>query len=317
MDKIINLIKNENMKLAYHISTWIMIVILVIITIISGFVTKFAVKHENTGNWKQNLIEDNIKYQKEIDKKQINSRIKSYDKDQLKINEYRIKHNKKPIDDNSLWGFVSDTGNEIMLISLFTIILGSGIVANEFSSGTIKLLLIRPAKRWKILLSKYITVMEWAFFMLVILFLTSFLTGVILFGFKGVNEPFIKYSNGHIFEVNMIIHTFGDYGLDCINLIMMVTLAFMISTVFRNSALAIGISVFLLTIGSTITVMLSQTFSWAKYILFANTDLTQYTSGTPLIKGMTMSFSISVIIVYYVIFNIISYLGFTKREVGI
>lgn len=57
-------------------------------------------------------------------------------------------------------------------------------------------------------------------------------------------------------------------------------------------------------------------FSWSKYILFANTNLKQYISGVPLVKGMTMSFSIIVLIVYFIIFNVTSLLVFNKRDVA-
>ncbi len=316
LNKMVNLIKNENMKLAHKLSTLVMIGILVLITIIFGLVFKFGFGDTSTNHWKQNLAQDNIDYQKTIDKSGTPKGVKTNLRNKIKVNEYRIQNNKRPVEDRSLWGFVSGATGAISFISLFTIIIGSGIVANEFSNGTIKLLLIRPSKRWKILLSKYLTVMGYALFMLCILFVTSFLLGGILFGFKGVNEPFIKYANGHITEVNMIAHTMGVYGLKCIDLVMMVSLAFMISTVFRNSGIAIGIGVFLLTIGSTITGLLAQFFTWPKYILFANTDLSQYLNGTPLIDGMTMTFSIIVIIIYFIIFNAISFLGFIKRDVA-
>ena len=135
--------------------------------------------------------------------------------------------------------------------------MGGRIVANEFSEGTIKLLLIRPSKRWKILLSKYISVIGYTLLMLLVLLVVSFLVGGILFSFKGAGIPFLTNSNGIITEVNMIAHIVQLYGLQCINLVMMVTLAFMISTVFRNSAMAIGIGVFLLTVGNVITMLLT------------------------------------------------------------
>ncbi len=312
---MINLIKNESMKIAHRISTWVMVGILVAIVIAVGLVFKFDSGSDNNTHWKQQLTQDNIDYQKTVNDTKA-SNVRTIYKNKIKVNEYRINNNIKPVENKSLWGFVSGAADVIALISLFTIIIGSGIVANEFSGGTIKLLLIRPSKRWKILLSKYITVLGYALFMLIVLFVTSFLLGGILFGFKGVNEPFIKYANGHITEVNMVAHTIGVFGIKCIDLVMMVTLAFMISTVFRNSGIAIGIGVFLLTIGATITMILAQHFTWTKYILFANTDLSQYLNGTPLIDGMTMSFSIIVLIIYFVIFNIISFLGFIKRDVA-
>ena len=79
----------------------------------------------------------------------------------------------------------------ISLIALFAIVMGGGIVANEFSEGTIKLLLIRPSKRWKILLSKYISVIGYTLLMLLVLLVVSFLLGGILFSFKGAGTPFL------------------------------------------------------------------------------------------------------------------------------
>ena len=235
-------------------------------------------------------------------------------KKELQTNEYRLKNDIKPIQDKSLWGFVEAAISLISLIALFSIIMGGKIVANEFSEGTIKLLLIRPSKRWKILLSKYVAVIGYTLLMLLVLLVVSFLVGGILFSFKGAGTPFLTNSSGIITEVNMIAHIVQLYGLQCINLVMMVTLAFMISTVFRNSAMAIGIGVFLLSVGNTVTMLLAR-YNWSKYILFANTDLNQYIDGEPLVKGMTMKFSIIVLIVYFIVFNVISYIGFTKRDI--
>ncbi len=61
--------------------------------------------------------------------------------------------------------------------------------------------------------------------------------------------------------------------------------------------------------------MLLLRYNWSKYILFANVNLNQYIDGEPLVKGMTMTFSIIVLIIYFVIFNVISYIGFTKRDI--
>ncbi len=59
---------------------------------------------------------------------------------------------------------------------------------------------------------------------------------------------------------------------------MIVTMAFMISTVFRSSSLAIGLSIFIMFAGQIITLLLMR-YSWGKYFLFANTDL------TPVLRG--------------------------------
>ncbi|MBU3180272.1 ABC transporter permease [Clostridium psychrophilum] len=315
MRNLINLVRNENMKLAHHTSTWVMMGIMVILIVVAGLVTRFAVPQASASNWKADITTEDQFIKQMIAKPETVKTQKDAAVKQLQTNEYRLKHDVQPIQSNSLWGFVEGiASNFISLIALFAIVMGGGIVANEFSGGTIKPLLIRPSKRWKILLSKYIAVIEHIILMLLVLLALSFILGGILFSFKGAGTPLLTNSSGVITEINMVSHIVQLYGLESINLLMMVTLSFMISTVFHNSAMAIGIGVFLLTVGNVITVVLAR-YDWSKYILFANTNLNQYISGEPLVKGMTMTFSITVLIVYFIIFNTISYIGFTKRDI--
>ncbi|MGV8982414.1 ABC transporter permease [Clostridium sp.] len=311
---MMNLVRNENMKLSHSISTWIMMGILVLIIVAAGLITRFIGPQAPKSDWKAEMKIENQDIKKNLVSSDVPKEVKEVFKKNLQTNEYRLENDIQPVQGNSLWGFVEGMGGVISLIALFAIVMGGKIVANEFSEGTIKLLLIRPSKRWKILLSKYISVIGYTLLMLLVLFIVSFLVGGILFSFSGAGTPFITNSSGKITEVNMIVHIMQLYGLKSINLIMMVTLAFMISTVFRNSAMATGVGVFLLTVGNVITMILTK-YNWSKYILFTNTDLNQYISGEPLVKGMTMKFSIIVLIVYFVIFNVISYIGFTKRDI--
>ncbi|MGH4123232.1 MAG: ABC transporter permease [Clostridium sp.] len=312
---MINLVRNENMKLSHSISTWIMMGLLVAIIVTLGLVTRFTGTQAPKSDWKADISIQNQNIKKDLANPEIPKDDKDVYKKNLQTNEYRLKNDIQPVQENSLWGFVDSTSGLITLIALFAIVMGGGIVANEFSGGTIKLLLIRPSKRFKILISKYISVLGYTLLMLLVLLLVSSLVGGILFSFKGAGTTFLTNTNGIVTEVNMISHMIQVYGLQCINLVMMVTLAFMISSVFRNSSMAIGIGVFLLTVAPGITQLLSMKFNWAKYILFANTNLNQYITGQPLVEGMTMTFSIIILIVYFVIFNAISYIGFTKRDI--
>jgi len=312
--KMINLVRNENMKLSHSISTWIMIGILVISTVAVGLLIRSGGNEAPENDWKSDITIQNQEIKKELANPRISKIVEDGYKKELQTNEYRLKHDIQPVQENSVWGFVDESSSIIFLISLFAIIMGGGIVANEFSGGTIKLLLIRPSKRFKILLSKYISVLGYTLFMLLVLLVVSFLIGGTLFSFKGAGTPLTNVG-GKITEVNMISHIVQVYGLQCINLVMMVTLAFMISSVFRNSSMAIGIGVFLLTTAPLITQQLCSKFSWAKYILFANTNLNQYITGKPLVEGMTMTFSITVLIAYFIIFNVIAYVAFIKRDI--
>ncbi|QKI83016.1 ABC-2 type transport system permease protein [Kroppenstedtia eburnea] len=318
MFNFIRLVQNENMKIFRRVGTWVMIGLLLLATGVLGIMVKQNVYGDDDlgPNWKQKLEKQVKQDQKILKREDLPPGVKkSYEKS-IQINQYRIDHDVVP-DGQTLWGYMYQTANVASLITLFTIIIGATSVAGEFSWGTIKLLLIRSASRSKILLSKYLSTLLFALALLAILFLFSLLFGTILFGFSGWDAPHLTYDHGKVIEKNQMLHVLSLYGLECVNLLMMVTFAFMISTVFRNSSLAIGLAIFLMFAGTNAVAILSfQGYEWVKYILFANTDLSQYLEGQPLVKGMTLSFSVTVLAVYFFIFNAISWIVFKKRDVA-
>jgi ABC-2 type transport system permease protein len=315
---MINLIRNECMKIFRRPGTYVMIAILLVIISVTGVFMKYNLVEEEpnvTEDWKPVLQQENEALKKQLESSQFKTE-KDYYKKQIEINEYRIEHNIPFREKYHLWSFVKDNSELILLAGLFTIVISAGIVASEFSWGTIKLLLIRPINRSKILLSKYLTVLLFALLMVGLLFGFSALLGVLLFGMPEQSIPYLNYFNGKVTEQHIVIHLIIYYGLASIEMIMLTTMAFMISSVFRNSSLAIGLSLFLMFTGGQFTALLSMKFDWAKYILFANTNLMQYIEGSPLIEGMTMTFSIIVLIIYYAIFQFLAFYVFKKRDVA-
>ncbi|GGA50058.1 hypothetical protein GCM10007416_24010 [Kroppenstedtia guangzhouensis] len=318
MFNFVRLVQNENMKIFRRIGTWVMISLMLLASGVLGILVKQNVfGYDDLGpNWKQKLEKQVKQDQKILQSEDVPPGAKEHYEKNIQINQYRIDHDIVP-DGQTLWGYMYQTASVTSLITLFTIITGATSVAGEFSWGTIKLLLIRSASRSKILLSKYLSTLLFALALLALLFLFSLLLGVILFGFSGWDAPHLTYDNGKVIEKNQMLHVLGLYGLECVNLLMMVTFAFMISTVFRSSSLAIGLAIFLMFAGTNAVSILSmQDYEWVKYILFANTDLSLYLEGQPWIKGMTMSFSITVLAVYFLIFNVISWIVFKKRDVA-
>ncbi|KGP74305.1 ABC transporter permease [Pontibacillus yanchengensis] len=315
MMKLLKLIQNENMKLYKRLGTWVMIGLVVFAVLAVGVFSAFIMESDDNANWKERLQLENTQLQKQLESSPLKGAGETYVKKQVAINNYRIEHDIPPVDSKSLWGFMIDATNFTGLIALFTIVVAGGMVASEFSWGTIKLLLIRPVSRTKIILSKYISTILFAFFSLVLLFGFSFIVGSIFFGVGGADQPYLVYNNGEVLEKSMVMHIINLFGFNSIDLLMMVTLAFMISTVFRSSSLAIGISIFLLFTGPQLIQLLS-TYDWVKYVLFANTNLQQYTNGVPLVEGMTMTFSVTVLIVYFIVFTSLTWFVFKKRDVA-
>lgn len=206
------------------------------------------------------------------------------------------------------------------LVTIFAVVVASSTVAEEFSTGTIKLLLIRPWSRSKILLSKYLSSLLFALFMTVLFLLTVLLVNWLLF------DAFAAGKTGN--ETAIIITEMGGdsvfeyviryFGLAFLNTVMTVTISFMLSTIFRSNILAIGIALFIEIVVSNVLQLLALIQKeWVDYLLFVHLNLTKYAGGNVSVEdGMTLGFSLSVLTVYYVVFIALTWYIFNKRDVA-
>jgi len=310
-----NLINNELTKIYIQKSTWIMYIILAVIIIGAGIIVYTAddikVSYDED-TWRTELQVENEQLTMEMEEEEF---LESLNSPLIERNNYYLENDIQPTGYGA-WNFVRENQILLSVVSLFSIIVAAGIMANEFRWGTIKLLLIRPISRTKILVSKYISVLLFALFTLLFVLTFSWIIGAILFGVEGLNPYTILNKSNGIAYVSVIGEIISGYGYQLINLVMMATFAFMISSIFRSSALAIGTAIFLMMAGNSIVAFFAD-YGWAKYILFANTDLSQYSNGSePLIDGMSLQFSIIILFVYFAVFLAASWGVFTKRDVA-
>ncbi|MBP2078013.1 ABC transporter permease [Oceanobacillus polygoni] len=315
MSNFFKLISNELTKIFVVKSTWIMYILLAVIIIGVGILNNTVgdiEKSYEADTWRTELEEENARLTQEMEDE---SYLESYNSMVIEENNYYLENDIQP-SGYGAWHFILENQMLLSLVSLLTIIVAAGIVANEFRWGTIKLLLIRPISRTKILISKYVSVLLFALFTLIFVLIFSGIVGAILFGVEGMNPYTVLEKSGGLEFVSVIGEIISGYGYQMIILVMMATFAFMISSVFRNSALAIGLAIFLMFVGNQIVFFFAER-SWAKYILFANTDLSQYADGnTPWIEGMTLGFSITMLLIYYIVFMLLAWIFFTKRDVA-
>lgn len=329
LSNFLKLLYNELFKIYVRKSTWAMYIILAVIIVGFGLLNKSLMDLDTTqyteDNWREVLQTENDELIKESEAIEENPEDDdagfyiSINMDTVEKNNYYLEHDIQP-SAYGAWQFVAESADLLSIVSLLTIIIAAGIVAHEFRWGSIKLLLIRPITRTKILFSKYISVLGFASITLFFVLIIASVTGAILFGFEGSNSQMIlehfsldgDISFSVVSVYNEIVSAYG-YGL--VNLVMMTTFAFMISSVFRNSSLAIGTAIFLMMGGNIIVGIFMEKW-FAKYILFANTNLKQYADGQPLIEGMTLQFSITMLMIYYAIFIGLSWIFFVKRDVS-
>lgn len=245
--------------------------------------------------------------------------------DEVLLLQYRLDHGLKSVafqvtmenaSEMDFWTILGLSSMLINVISLVIIIIAGGSIANEFTNGTIKFLLINPVKRWKIFLSKYVMILSMSFLLVLGFYVLNVLCTGLLFGFGDALNPYLYVADGVVQKIPGLLYILWQYLIGSVNLLVMGTLAFAISSLLRNSAVAIGVSVFALLAGSTVTMVLGGAFQmdWARFLIFANTDLNAVMSGMTMFPGMTVGFSLAVIAVHMVIFFLIAWDGFMRRE---
>lgn len=210
-----------------------------------------------------------------------------------------------------------------LFIPLLIMIIASDLVSSEHTIGSIKLLLTRPVKRWRILLSKYITLILASSLIVIITGILGYAISGIVFGYHGWNSPvitgfIINGGNVDTSDIRLISQwkfVLMDFGLVWFVAIVVGTLSFMLSVLIRGTAAGMGVMLAALISGAILNNMVS---SWesAKYLFMVNLKLTNYLNGTaPPIEGMTLLSSVAVLFVWWAAALIVSFLVFTREDV--
>ncbi|ADH99396.1 ABC transporter permease [Salisediminibacterium selenitireducens] len=308
------LIKNENMKIYKRLGTKIMFVILAAVIVFIGLVMRFAneVTEPLDGAGEPGL---------QIEQSDPDQMANMPESMQVQIHEqemlgtYLIEEEVSQVNRDSMLGFAMENPQLVSFVTMFTVIVGAGIVAGEHSKGTIKLLMIRPVKRWKILLSKWLSTVLFSIVMVLTLIVISLLTGGFLYGFSIDGLRVVEVVDGAVRDMSVWGYMAVTYSLAWVELIIMTTFAFMLGAVFRNQSLSIGLSLVMLFTGGQVVFLLSS-YDWAKYLLFAHTNLLQHFNGQPMIEHTTAAFSVGIVVFYFTVFKAIAYLSFSKRDIA-
>ncbi|MFK5706790.1 MULTISPECIES: ABC transporter permease [Lysinibacillus] len=311
---MLKLIQNEWMKLWHKKGTWAMVAMLILVILVPAGITKYyEVKSPTEGSW-QDIEQEAIQsYKETLAREDLTEEDKAYFQEQMAISEYRLANDAPSQKDSSLASFMSFTSGMLTLVTLFTVITAASIVSSEFSTGTIKMLLTRPMSRAKVLTSKLLTTFLFGLLLYVVNVVVSALIGLILFGMGTGVE--LEMVNGQVVEKAVWSDLAYHYLLSGGDFVMSTLFAFLIGSVFRSSSLAIGLTMFLSFTGGMIVMFLSR-YDIVKYIWLTHSDLTQYEhGGGSMIADVTLPFSLTVLAIYAVVFLVISYSTFMKRDV--
>ena len=323
---MLKLLQNEWMKLWNKKATWVMAILLVagvagMMGLTKWISTTEGNRAESGGvsvegqadaqDWRMMAEAEREGIAAQLADPDLSSSREAELKEELQIVEYRLAEDVEPHGSYSRQQMIKDSSGIATLAMLFAIIVAAGIVATEFSDGTIKMLLARPVRRWKVLTSKFLATALFGALLTLIGFVVSVAMSYILFSPDGGAELAVR--GGEVAEISVWTLTLYHLLLAFVNVIVYTTFAFMIGSVFRSGALAIGLSLFIFFTGNTLSALLSR-YEIAKYLFFSH-DLVALAQGMTFLEDVTLPFAAAVLGAYAVVFLIVSYLVFSKRDV--
>ncbi|MCD8094849.1 MAG: ABC transporter permease [Ruminococcus sp.] len=281
------------------------------------------------GSWQDELVTE-IMYAKENLEAYVGTDSQSEYEDEITLGLYRLENNiavnaadaadedalYDTVDLSIMWYSLVNPSIFITLVGLVVMVAAGSIVANEYSTGTVKFLLVNPVKRWKILLSKYFTIISFGYILTLVSFVIVVLTSGIVTGFSEFGASYLEVVDGGVVSSSAYSHAAVEWLVGSIEFVAMGTFAMAISALSKNSALSVGLSIFLTLSGYTLVAMLNSLgFDWARYILFANLDLTSIASGNSSFAQHSLGFAITVIAAHMVVFLLTMFDAFDKKEI--
>lgn len=215
------------------------------------------------------------------------------------------------------------------VIIIFCVVIGSTMISGESTSGTLKMLAIRPYKRHKIVTGKLSATMFLGIIFLMIGTLASFLIGLRLYGMG--SAPILVIFNAQTATTMSASALFMIYLLTLLFRIFFYSiLAIFISTAFRSNIGAIIISVLIYLFIALFGNIFGESVFYG-YLPFANVDMFRFLGGefvnssgnilgidfsSPILPDSNFYISLIISVIFVTILTIATYIIFKKRDIS-
>lgn len=238
------------------------------------------------------------------------------------------------------FNFIKIVINEVLgsfLLAIAIVLFSSDIVSGEFTPPTLKLLLVQPVSKGKILLSKFLTS---TIYSLVFIYLVEFIFFIIIgciSGFGNANYPVFI---GTIYKLNPLISHESNLLIEVANSTKMIPIwqntiylllhqglfivscsafSLLISVVFKNNVGSLIFGVLFIVVTSILTVLFSPLEKFSHLFFFTYGPSGDLLNGQLATMNANPSITIGNSIVCLVIWTIacylISYIIFTKEDI--
>jgi ABC-2 type transport system permease protein len=322
------LIQNETIKMIrkrrFLVAVLILLILIPIFTYAQMKSAENLRKQFGTEDWRVSMQQKVIDYTNTLSSNRVPEEWKKWRQVQVQLMQYSLDHNINPEDPNGVTFTREFVGNAVSLfLPLLVVLMAADLVSGEHTTGTIKLLLTRPVRRWKILTSKLVALFIFVSLIILCTATLSYLISGFVFGYRGWTLPVLTgftvqgadVDFSHVHTVPQWLYLFMEFGLAWFSCLAVACLTLMVSVLVRSTAAGMGIMLAALIAG-TILVNMVSTWQSAKYLFVVNLQTTDYLRGSlPPIEGMNLPFSLMVLAAWAVVGLMISYIVFSRKDI--
>jgi len=261
----------------------------------------------------------------------------------IRVAHYAVMNNVAPegVNDKTKYNIRSEIISVSGFATVFSIVLAGMIVANEFTSGTVRLLLIRPKKRWKILLSKLTCALSLYVLLVLISIAVLSVIEIMLHGVGDTFTPDLSYSEGRITEIPAIVETLYTAALAIIQSLPFIMLAFLLSVLMKKSALALVVTFVAYSMSATVqtvALLLTSEIGFLEYTIlpylslesfrFSASDIAiqnmtydifdldmLFGSITPSLSSFSAPLGIALVLIHAIALGALSFISFKKQQI--
>lgn len=215
----------------------------------------------------------------------------------------------------------------ISIIMFMGIFMAAVIVASEHTSGAIRLLMIRPRARWKILFSKLCCLLIFIAGWIISASALTTVTNIMLYGFDDLATPYIMVSH-EAFEVAPFLYYLWKLTVCSLPGLSMVFLAFLMSVFVKRSVVAMAIPMMINIFGAPASTLFTgracKVFPPLKLTPIPYFNLSGFwgdpyeqlnTYNSPLDHGLTLGMGVLMFAIYSLLLIVLSFIVFKKQQI--
>lgn len=331
------LIQTELIKIFKNSATKICFIVLIFIMLgvsITEYQDIFAFR--NNTDYQNEIMswsereENLIKYASEsLQEPWYNKLQKEQIKKRIDVAKYRLDNDiPKDIYKNVWWFFNDKSFNLVSTITiLMMIIIGSINIAGEYSSNTLRQVLLLPYKRWKILLSKFCAIVLTGLILYGFVFVIGVLSGILLHGTEGISSQVVLYFGNDITTINMSFYSILIVLFKLVEIIFYSVMILLISVMTKSTSASMLVTSTTAIFSVPVSNLLASYYSILNYSPFLNIDFRRYLDfGTTMpmsevffennvVEGITPVVSIVIIVITILIFMGASFAIFSHQDV--